>query len=53
MVKIHRHSRRCHGDGLRVADQELLGRDPVAGLHRYVLGVGCGSRGFPEEQVHP
>ena len=53
MVKVHRHSRRCHGDGLRFADREFLGGDPVAGLHRYVLGAGCGSRGFPEEQVHP
>ena len=53
LVKVYRHSRRCHGDGLRVADRELLGGDPVAGLHRYVLGVGRGSRGFPEEQVHP
>lgn len=29
MVKIHRHSRRCHGDGLRVTDREFLGSDPV------------------------
>lgn len=49
LVKVHRHSRRSHGDGLRVTDRELLGGDPVAGLHRYVLGAGCGSRGFPEE----
>ena len=33
--------------------ENFLVGDPVAGLHRYVLGIGCGSRGFPEEQVHP
>lgn len=51
--QVHRHSRRGHGDGLRVSDRELLGGDIISGLHRYVLGFGGGSRGFQEEQVHP
>lgn len=29
MVKVYRHSRRSHGDGLRFADREFLGSDPV------------------------
>lgn len=41
LVKVHRHSRRCYDDGLRFADREFLGGDPVAGLHRYVLGLAA------------